>query len=585
MPQKSTQKFTIKIQTAADEWMKRTKPVRNCIQRMYKQYANAFYQGGEGAGRRPMPLNIIDRGVQIIAPFLVTNNPRVTVNPRFGMSKPGLKSFAVTLELALAYLFDEIRLSSKTLRPVVIDSLFSMGITKTGVWAEDEVQLGDYLAAVGQPYCDRVNFNDYIGDYTARCREEMSIEGNRYRLPLTVVQESGLFKYADKLTAAPKLEKDTDLKAMVDSNAEDTGDLREMVELQDIWLPDEGTIITLAMTGICDKILRTVEWDGPEGGPYDVLAYKSFPESIIPIPPVYTWLDISKTLNIMVRKMAQNCEREKSVGIYQKGDETDAEVWKNAEHGQLIGLANPEIAKEITIGGFEPKSMEFLQYLEHQFAISYSNLYGIGGRGAQAETLGQEQMLQYNATRALDDMVDQFHNFTRSIVRKLAHFLWSDPMKQYPMIRQVEGIDVEVMYSENAKEGDFLDYTFDIDPYSMSRMSPELRFQKMMTLITGVILPLAPLAAQQGSYPDVDEIVHEAGRYLNIPNLSDWWKSDVPQMAAPGAQQGTPAANKSPGQLNDSMGAEFSSRMANLNQYETSPRAGQSSPPNTPKKK
>jgi len=578
-----SKKFPIRVQDAIEECFSRTKPVRQVRQRMLKQYANGFYSGGQSAQRRPMPLNIIDRGVQIIAPFLVTNDPRVLIKTRYGASKKGLKSFATTLELALTHLFGEIKLAQRTLRPLVIDSLFAMGITKTGVWTAGTVDMGGWLADVGQPYCDRVDFNDYFFDVFARNREELAFEGNRYRLPLQFVRDSGLFKNYDSVVPDLSQQKDVDPKTIVDDNDEvEYTELREMVELQDVYLPDEGTVITLPLRGYGNKIMRTVEWEGPEDGPYDILMYKNYPESVIPIAPVYTWLDISKTLNIMVRKMAENCEREKSIGVYQAGEEEDAGRWKDAKHGDVIGLQNPGSAKEITIGGFEPKSMEFAQYLEHQFAISYSNLYGIGGKGAQAKTLGQEQMMQYNATRALDDMEEQFHNFTRSIIKKLAFFLWTDPTKQIPMIRNVGGMDIEVTYSKDAQEGDFVDYSFDIDPYSLSRMSPELRQQKMMELISGVILPLAPLAMQQGSYPDVDVIVKEMGRYMHIPDLETWWKSAVPQEGTNPHEltQGAPSQPKAPGQMNDRFGASPASKSANSRRAQTSGQSSKPSPSN-----
>jgi hypothetical protein len=553
---------------------------------MLKQYANGYYQGGRGVARRVQPLNLIDRGVQIIAPFLVTNNPRVLIETRYGASKPGAKSFAITMELALAHLFEEIKLAQRTLRPIIIDSLFGMGITKTGVWTDATVDMGGWLAAIGEPYCDRVDFNDYLFDISARNREEMSFEGNRYRLPLEYVVDSGYFKNYEQVVPDMRQEADTDPKSIVDGDEKMYTELRQTVELQDLYLPDERITITLPVRGQGSKPLRIVEYNGPEAGPYDVLYYKNFPESILPIPPVYIWLDLNKTINIMARKMSQNCEREKSFAVYQLGDEADAAKSKDVEHGGLIGLQNPESVKEVTLGGFEPKSMDYLQYLEHQFAISYSNLYGIGGRGSQAKTLGQEQMLQYNATRALDDMVEQFHAFTRSVTKKLAFFLWTNPTKQINMVRNVAGIDIEVLYSESAQEGDFVDYTYDIDPYSLSRQNPEMRFQKLMQFLSGVVMPLAPLAMQQGTYPDVDAIVRESGRYLNIPNLENWWKSVVPPEGNNPyiPEQGVATPSKSPGQMNDSMGATTASRTANSNRAKNSGQTSRPSPSNKERK-
>lgn len=578
-------KFPKKIQRSIDEWYHRTEPVRKCVHRMLKEYANGWYQGGAGKNRNTQPLNLIDRGVQIIAPFLVTNNPRCMINPRYGANKPGLKSFAVTLELALAHLFEEIKLSQRTLRPVVIDSLFGMGITKTGVAPYSTVELGGYTHDIGQPYCDRINFNDYFGDIAARNREEMMIEGNRYRLPLEYIAESGLFKHYDKLTSDIKRYGETDPKTIVDGQEYEYKELRQTIELQDIWLPKENIMITLPMEGQGDRIMRTVEWEGPEDGPYDTLFYKNFPDSIIPIPPVYVWLDINKTVNIMVKKMVENCEREKSLGIYQLEDDDSAERIKDAIHGDLLGLANPDTIKEITIGGFNPQSKEFLEYLEHQFAISYSNLYGIGGKASQAGTLGQEQMLQYNATRALDDMVDQFQNFTRSIIRKLAWYLWTDPLIKIPMVRRVENIDLSVTYSEEEREGDFLDYSFDIDPYSLARINPELKQQKLMQLVQGLIIPLAPLAAQQGETINVGKITKDAGKFLNMPEIEEWWESAVPQEGVNpyGPEQGT-VGSASTGQAGGKAEGELTSRLSNLNQQQSSSRGGKPSPSNKEKK-
>jgi hypothetical protein len=191
-------------------------------------------------------------------------------------------------------------------------------------------------------------------------------------------------------------------------------------------------------------------------------------------------------------------------------------------------------------------------------------------------------MMQYNATRALDDMVDQFHNFTRSVTKKLAFFLWTNPLKKMPMIQDFGGIKAEVTYSEEEQEGDFVDYSFDIDVHSLSRMNPELRYQKILQLFSGVIMPLAPIAANQGINLDVDKVVKECARYLNIPNLEEWWKNGMPPDGVNNQEpmQGSPSQPKS-GQSNDSMGASMASKSANSNRAQTS---GQSSKPSSSNK-
>ena len=575
--------FVQKAQNKVSDWYKKTESIRNTRMNMLRHYANGYYDGGE---HRPLkqPLNLIDRGVQIIAPFLVNNNPRPIISPRYGLSNGNVRSFSLTMELALTHLFGEIKLSQKTLRPVVIDSLFGMGITKTGTMSKHRVEIEGDTYDVGQPYCDRVDFNDYICDITARSWEEVKLEGNKYRLPLDFVIDSGLFKNYDSLVPHDYTKQSTDPKYIeAQGQIIEEEELHRSVELIDLYLPEEDVVITIPTEGRGGKILRTVKYDGPEGGPYDKLFYKYFPNSIIPIPPVYIWLDLNKIANEIASKMAYNTTREKTLAVYDKNDNEDAEVFKNAKHGDWVGVTNPQAVSDITFGGFDAKSMDFLQYLEQQYAISYSNLYGIGGKGAQADTLGQEQMLQTNATRSLDDMIDQFHNFTRNVVKKLAWYVWTDPMIQVPMVKRIHGFDVPVLYSDETKEGDFLDYTFDIDVYSMSRQSPDMQYQKLMQLVQGVVLPLAPLAAQQGCIPDVTALTKQFAKYLGVNNVEDWWRTVVPQNGSPNPYEPTQGIASPPksneGQGDDRLGANLASKMANSNAQQASSRGGQSSPP------
>lgn len=529
---------------ASEEYLK---PLRQCTQNMLNLYQNAWYKGGESGSRRPLPINLLDEVVGILLPYLVSRNPKVLVTPRRGANVPGVKIFAKTLELALSHLFDEIKLARYTLRPVIFDFLFSMGITKTGIMHSHSVDISGTLHDIGQPFCDRIDFNDYIIDVAARNREEMKLEGHKYRLPYDYVCDSGLFKNYGRLKPDIPLYGDTSPEQITKGDKFKYEELRETVELIDIYLPEEGITITMPPEGYGTKIMRTVEWDGPEEGPFDVLSYKTFPNSIVPIPPVYTWLDLNKTINTIVAKMREQSGREKTIGVYQKDSSEDAEVLKDARHGDLIGLNNVDAVKELTFGGWNSESFGFLQFLLMWANRIGPNLGRIGGGGANAPTLGQEQMLQGQALRQVDDMMNQIYEFTESITRKLAWFLWTDPLIVLPTIKRIGGVDFEELYTEAAKEGDFLDYTFKIEAYSLQRMNPEMRFQRLIQLISAVVLPLLPVAMQQGSGLNVTELLKELDRYVHISNIDDWWFSQQPSDTALNPYQpltGTPVESK-----------------------------------------
>jgi len=313
--------------------------------------------------------------------------------------------------------------------------------------------------------------------------------------------------------------------------------LREWTRFIDIWLPDEDVVITILPEGY-RHILRTVECDGPEGGPFDVLSYKHFPNSPIPIPPAWGWTDYDTAVNVLANKMRTQAENEKTVNAYSGEAAEDMENVAKAADRESVRVNDVTAMQQIKFGGINPDSYDWVGYLESQFSISGGNLYTIGGRGVQAKTLGQEQMLQSNASRILEDMVAQVHDFTESIMRKWAWRLWTDPLISMPEVKRIPGVvDLDVVFDQAAKEGDFQDFSFSIEPYSMQRYSPTLEYSKTLQFLTQWVLPISQMASQQGISLDIDVITKDLARYLDIENIDQWWKSAVPANIGMGPYQ------------------------------------------------
>lgn len=568
-------RFPVKIQDNAEQWYSDTKPMRETIIRMLGHYAGGWFKGEPASAQQP--LNLIDRGVQIIGPYLAGGPPKVMVDAKRGLASN--RPFARTLELALEHLFKEMKFHANTLRPAIFNSMFSLGITKTGIMKAKEVEIYGHRHDVGQPYCDNIYFDDYRGDPLARNREENEMEGHEYVLEEEFVRTSGLYRNHDHLKPDNEAYNDSTRPEKV-SKERTHGQarydrLRKRVRLQDFWIPDENIIITIPLKGQGNRIMRTVEWDGPEGGPFDVLGYRYFPDSILCIPPVFTWLGYNKIINDLVAKMNNQAKRERKIVAYDLGSSQDAKYISQTPDGSTVGVKNIDGIKEIEMGGVSETNFQFVQYMEQQFSIAGGNLYTIGGRETGAETLGQEQMLQANASKALEDMVQQVHQFTKSIIEKLAWFMWSDPLINLPVIKRVAGYEIETEFSQETKEGDFYDFAFDIEPYSMTRMNPEIRYQRLMQLVSQVVLPTAQISAAQGSQLNVDELVKEAARFLDVRNMDRWWSPAIPQegqMNPYQPQQGTkkPKSGQADGRF--SGGDQAASNMSNLSQQQT--RAG-----------
>jgi hypothetical protein len=411
--------------------------------------------------------------------------------------------------------------------------------------------------------------------------------GNFYTMPTKLAKEFFGPKHADHISPTYKLFGDNTVTDIVKRNVNGTDyhTLRSLTRFMDIYLPDERVIITLLGDGEYHRILRTVEYDGPETGPYDVLAFKFAMKQPMPLPPAWGWIDMDTAMNKLINKMRNQAEREKSILTYTPEAQEDADNITRAPDGGTCSVSDVNSVKVHQIGGTNPENYNWVTYIEGQFSIQGGNLYQLGGRGAQAETLGQEQMLMTNASRIVDDMEQSVYDFAQSIFKKLTWYIWNDPMIQIPVIKRIEGAgSIEVIYDKYAREGDYGDFNFKIRPYSMQRFNPSIQGQKLIQFLTAWVLPVMGMAANQGVQLNIDAATKKIAEYLQL-DIDDIWNSAVPEDAGLVGNgpyqptQGTPKMSKMTGQTDDRMGASDASKQGNLLQYQNSPRAGLPSPP------
>ncbi len=96
-------------------------------------------------------------------------------------------------------------------------------------------------------------------------------------------------------------------------------------------------------------------------------------------------------------------------------------------------------------------------------------------------------------------------------------------MRQRVVQKNVPGTDigVTVKWSEETRDGDFLDYNFDIDVYSMQDDSPSTKLQKIGMALERYVIPMMPFIQQQGGQIDVQELLSIVGQLGNVPELSN----------------------------------------------------------------
>ena len=475
------------------------------------------------------PINLIDRGLSILIPYLVMSNPRLLIISKKSEYRP----FAKTTELAFNHLIEEIKFARNSLRPVVRDAMLGLGIMKTGLMKSHEVEIFGHRHEVGQVYSDPVDLVDYIGDPSAISFEGFEFEGNYYRVGVEVAKEM-YPKHAEIMIPSYSLHgADFDLdpqsisKDQVKSGQFST--LREYVQLADFWIPDEAVIITIEPKTA--TILRTIPAETPEGGPYDKLYYKDFAGSSLPIPPVWYWMDLDATLNVIVNKMRRQAEAQKTNLVYEGDAADDAERLANAPDLKTIKVSNADGVKAIEWKGIDPEHYSWINYLEQQFSAQGNNLYLLGGQGTGSETLGQDQLQFANASKSVDDMTGTTYDLVKAVANKMAWHFWSDPLISVPRIKRIEGFgDIPVVFDRAARDGEFWDYEFNIEPYSLQRLSAMVESQRTMSLLTQWILPSAQIAAQQGAQVNVPKATRHIAKMMGLRGFDDWYETAVPNV-------------------------------------------------------
>lgn len=567
-------KFEKRCQRLVRAWQKRQKEPLKKRQKLLALWASGFFDGGYG---REHLINLIDRGVFTIVPYLVEGNPKILVETKIANCRP----WAFTTQLALNFILDKMNFAERTLIPAAINSMFGAGITRTFTEYDRVINLDDDVIKYGRQVIRVIDDADYIGDVAAKSRDDFILEGDIYKLPTEYAKDL-YSKFADDISSDCKLTSDYHPEK-ISSGEWDLNrlSLREYTSFIDLYLYDEGITITIMPYGKEAKILHTVEEDGPGGSPYDFLGYKFFPGTTYPIPPAWAWHDLDVTMNILAKTAREQAESQKDLLFVPPGN---APLGKKITTAKNLDVMEMSVAGEIkkeSLGGVNPDNYNWMNFAEQSFTKTGANPDVLAGRGAQAPTLGQEQMVFQNASRIVGNMNTRFQGFMTSIVNKLAYKVLQDPSEYIPLMHQIPGVgDLPKVFSSADRVGDFYDFVFKITPYSTQRKSPEVLGQQLMAFMTQWVLPTYQFATQQGAELDVPTVTRILSEYMGFENFNQFYRTAVPHELAgvgytmePLGQEQRPKGpnvgiKKSPGQQNDTFGASEPSRTANMNQQQ-----------------
>jgi hypothetical protein len=527
-----------RLRDAIKDSRRKLEPYRKRHKELVESYVGVYYSN-DGA-EKSRSLNLIELATNIYERNLSARPPKVLVRTRNKKFRPtGTKLEALINEKL------QNRHIHRTIQRCVKAAIYSIGICKVGRKSSGVYMMDGHDISKIEPYIKQILLDDWVHDMDVRDMGDASFCGHRFQIDIEEAKNRPDYDENARKKLQPldfgHYNEDGDERLHTIGSGYSGGAQKfyEQVELWEIFLPKSRQVVTFDLES-GGPAVKVVDWDGPEKGPYHILGYHEVDGQTMPLAPGMVWRGLDETANGLFRKLERQAQRSKTVGLARGEDSEDAERIRSVSDGEVIGVQNPDAVVEKMFGGIDQRNFGFLLQVKEMFSWVAGNLDALGGLGAQSETLGQDRLLFANANQRISGMQDLVIDFTNNMLQDYAYYLWHDPIEDYPVTikPRAMGRQIEVSLGpEERKTQRFFDHTFDIEPYSMSFSSPQMRMQNVTQILQGVLMPLMPLMQQQGQMIDTAALVDLFAGYADLQELQDIVISEGQMMMK---QQGAP---------------------------------------------
>lgn len=489
-----------------------------------KQFVGRMYGAHKDTGEYDKDaVNMTELFVNTSTRLVAANNPRVLVTP----SRQQLSATAASFEAATNKQIAEMDLK-RTLRRGFKESLIGLGAVVTGITDETDDR------AAGEPYADCLALKDMLIDMTADDWEAVELIGHRYRVPRDLLLESSRYPtdvaekipptrtYGSTSGSMDAVEGDKELELSHD----DTGiQYREYIDLWDIWLRWLDVIVTIPCEGP-QKALLVQERFGIENltGNYHLLGHIDVPGSLMPLAPAAVGYDQADFVNRLYRRNNRRAEQQKNVPWYTGDSADDMQRAINANDMEAIRVDNANAIGNLAFPGTNPQDIAIALNAKRTYNETMGNPELLAGLSSGEPTLGQEENRMGAASGRVNDMEQNFHDWTRSIVQSIAWYLWKESDIVDIPITKPTGIGnqtIDTFLSPDDKEGDFIQYELNIDPYSMRHRTPGQKAAAINQTLQTVLTLGGQFLQQQGATVDMKEYVDTIAHYNNVPELAE----------------------------------------------------------------
>jgi hypothetical protein len=499
---------------------------RNLNRGLVEEYHGSGY--GTSPRRGETILNLMNQAVDAYTMSLVANRPRVLVTTEH----QELLYFSRHFQAAVNNLIKEIGLEL-TLKQWVLDAFFCVGIIKVHMADAGVVSINNMLADPGMPFASNVSIDNFGFDLGATKWYEVKYAFDSYRIPFDDLQGPQFDQAVVKdLMPNSKLTVDTERLEQISKGTEcDHDEFEPQIDLVDVWVARDAKIYTYALNNRSQMQVKesapvsVMDWYGPEFGPYKLLGFNDVPEQILPVSPASHLSSLARLANNLFRKQSKRARAAQINPTYTPADTEGAKTAKKAGDGEWICVQDASaVGKPIITGGVDPNLQAFALDITEMFDRMAGNLTAMMGLGAQADTLGQEQLIHGAVSKKEANMQYRVVDNSVKLIRDLGYMLWNDKFKvirSQISIEGAEGYSIDATWTPEDREADFFDYNFDIDLFSMPYQSPSQRANAIIGIIKNVYGPLAQQMQMQGGVVNVQKLNEILSELMGEPRLKE----------------------------------------------------------------
>lgn len=459
------------------------------------QFVGPRYGNDKTSPRRRGAINLIAQTLITLYPHLFPQTLKHVIRTR----NPALDFEALLLGLCLDHRSEEEDLPGTILRAGMDALVAPCGVLRTGIKAgRDLYKVEGQLYDTGAIYTAYVDLDDYAIDPTAKRRGEARWEAYRWRASVDALLNSGIYD-PEQVKKLPKYRPESSgLEGKPDGNEE----LIETVQLWDAFLYDGDNTRCVTLGGgwansgaISDGSIVLGEYphEGPERGPIDWISFYDVPGRIAPLPPVLLWRELHDAMAKVGDKVVRSIVEAKVIVGYLPNAIEDAKAAKSAEHLQLVKMANPDSVKPIPLEGNSQMLWEGFNWLSQQGSAAAGNIKQKAGVEGEGDTATEASILNANSDQRIKWMRDRVQAAVKSVAKKRGWYVATDPLiNKLTGVRIPGGEVIPVVYTAEAREGEPLDFSFDIEPYQPESGDPNVRMRRIVELFSQVLPAIIP---------------------------------------------------------------------------------------------